>query len=146
MEEKKTRHDLTSQIADVLAKYVGNERVVVKEEDKANIVTLRDDESLNIEVYDESLIVWLFSYENYITRDNDEEAIETVKWQLEEIFTKPITRIKTYKANKLVKDVYKSDEYSSTDYSHLLQEQQYSPERLQAAEHWEGDMKRQQRR
>ncbi len=121
MEEQKTRHDLTSQIAGILAKYVGNEKVVVKEEDKANIVTLRDDESLNIEVYDGALMVWLFSYENYITRDNDEEAIETVKWQLEEIFTKPIIRVKTYKANKLVKEVYKFDEYSSTtDYLHLL--------------------------
>ena len=37
MEEQKTRHDLTSQIAGILAKYVGNEKVVVKEEDKANI-------------------------------------------------------------------------------------------------------------
>ena len=40
-----------------------------------NIVTLCEDESLNVEIYDDdSLIVWLFSYENNIIRDNNEDA------------------------------------------------------------------------
>ena len=119
MQEHNIKPDFTSQIAEILAKYVSSERVVVKKEKKIDVVTLCDDESLKIEISDEDLILWLFSCEFYELRGNDEEVLETVDYQLELIFTNPITTVKTYKANKLIKAEYKiNEEYYGTEYMH----------------------------
>lgn len=49
MKKHNIKPDFTSLIADILAKYVGGERVVIKKENEIDVVTLCGDENLKIE-------------------------------------------------------------------------------------------------